>query len=224
MAVKRKAPVPRPGGPRTSKSRLAREPLTRDRIEAAALALIERVGLAGFSQRALARDLGIEAMSLYHWYPSQLDLLNALLDRLLAEVRVPKAGRPGARLRATALALRELALRHPAFVGGFVLPHRWNTETGLALLEALLQVFHDAGLDGEMAARRFRVWMNFMMGALLDETTGYARGPGATRPLPEQVVAARFPLVAAMGPYNRPEHHEAHFRFGIEAVLRGLAG
>jgi hypothetical protein len=35
-------------------------------------------------------------------------------------------------------------------------------------------------------------------------------------------VAARFPLVAALGPYNRPAHHEAHYRFGIEAALRGI--
>jgi AcrR family transcriptional regulator len=199
-----------------------RQPLSRDRIETAALALIERVGLAAFSQRALARELGIEAMSLYHWYPSQLDLLNALLDRVIGELRVPEAGTPAERLRDTALAFREIARRHPAFVGSFVLPHRFNTETTLACLESMLQVFRDAGLRGEQAARRFRAWMQFVMGALLDETIGYSKGPGATRPLPDEEVAARFPLVEALGPFNQPAHHEAHFRFGLEAVLRGL--
>ena len=28
--------------------------------------------------------------------------------------------------------------------------------------------------------------------------------------------------VAAMGPYNRASHHEAHFRAGLDAVLRDL--
>ena len=83
-------------------------------------------------------------------------------------------------------------------------------------------MFRDAGLHGEQAARRFRAWMNFMMGALLDETTGYGKGPGATQPLPDEAVAARFPLVEALGPYNKPAHHEVHYRFGLEAVLRGL--
>ena len=204
------------------KARPARDKLSRERIETAALDLIERVGLAAFSQRALARELSIEAMSLYHWYPSQIDLLNALLDRVIGELRVPPVGTPAERLRDTALAFRDIARRYPAFVGSFVLPHRFNTETTMACLEAMLQVFRDAGLQGEQAARRFRAWMQFVMGALLDETVGYAKGPGATHPLPDDEVAARFPLVAALGPFNKPAQHEAHFRFGLEAVLRGL--
>jgi AcrR family transcriptional regulator len=201
---------------------VSRRPLSRERIENAALELIERHGLQAFSQRALARALGIEAMSLYHWYPSQLELLNALLDRVLAELTVPSTGTVKQRLRAASLSFREMARRHPAFVGGFVLPHRFNTETGLAVLESMLQVFRDAGLGDEQVARRFRSWMHFLLGALLDETAGYSRGPGATNPPSDDTVAERFPLVAALGPYNKPKHHEAQFRFGLEAVLRGL--
>jgi AcrR family transcriptional regulator len=204
------------------RKRQAREPLSRERIETAALELIEREGLQAFSQRALARALGIEAMSLYHWYPSQLDLLNALLDRVIAPLRAPEGGTPAQRLRQVASAFRDVARRYPHFVGGFVLPHRFNTETGLGVLESMLEVFRDAGLRGEEAARRFRTWMHQMMGALLDETSGYARGPGATQPLADDVVAARFPLVAALGPYNKPPHHDADYRYGIEAVLEGL--
>lgn len=199
-----------------------RASLSLDRIQVAALALIEKQGFAAFSQRALARELGVEAMSLYHWYPSQLDLLNGLLDRVLADLKVPQTGKPSERLRAAAHSLRAIACRYPAFVGGFVLPHRFNTEMGLQVLQAMLEPFRDAGLQGEQAARRFRGWMHFMMGALLDETIGYTKGPGATKPLTEAVVAERFPLVAALGPYNKPAHHEAGFRFGLEAMLRGL--
>jgi AcrR family transcriptional regulator len=205
-----------------AKKRRTRQPLSRDRIEEAALALIERDGLPAFSQRALARELGVEAMSLYHWYPSQLDLLNALLDRLLGGLSVTASGTPSERLRRASLDFREVARHHPAFIGGFVLPHRFNTETGLRLLEALLQVFRDAGLSPEQAARRFRIWMHFLMGALLDETIGYGKGPGATHPPSDDEVAARFPLVAALGPYNKPTHHDTQFESGLEAVLRGL--
>jgi AcrR family transcriptional regulator len=204
------------------KKRTAREPLSRERIETAALALIEQQGLAAFSQRALAKELGIEAMSLYHWYPSQIDLLNALLDRVIVEIAVPGEGTAVERLTAAALSFRSLGLRYPAFTGSFMLQHRFNTEVTLGVLESLLTVFRDAGLTGETAARRFRVWMNFLMGALLDETSGYSRGPSATQPLADEVVARRFPLVFELGPYNAPRHHEAHFRAGLEAVLRGL--
>jgi AcrR family transcriptional regulator len=206
----------------TKRSAKPRASLSLDRIQVAALELIEKNGLSAFSQRALARELGVEAMSLYHWYPSQLELLNGLLDRLLAELQVPKTGKPSERLHAAAHSFRAIACRYPAFVGGFVLPHRFNTEVGLTVLQAMLEPFRDAGLEGEQAARRFRAWMHFMMGALLDETIGYTKGPGATQPLADQVVAERFPLVAALAPYNKPTHHEAGFRFGLEAMLRGL--
>lgn len=206
----------------TRKKSKSRAPLSPERIELAALELVEQTGLSGFSQRALARELGIEAMSLYHWYPSQLDLLNAMFDRVIAGMVVPRSGTPAARLRAAALSFREIGLRHPAFVGGFVVPHRFNTEIGLAVLESLLAIFRDAGLDGEQAARRFRIFMQYVMGAVLDETIGYGKGPGATHPLPDEVVAERFPLVAALTPYNRPAHHEAHFRAGVDAMLLGF--
>jgi AcrR family transcriptional regulator len=199
-----------------------REPLSSERIEQVALELIEREGLPGFSQRALARGLGVEAMSLYHWYPSQLDLLNALFDRVVGTLVVPAAGTPLERLRAVSLAFRALALRHPSFVSGFVLPHRFNTPVGLALIESMLSVLHDAGLDARAASRQFRIWMHFLMGALLDETTGYAKGPGATAPPSEADVARRFPLVAALAPYNKASHHEAQFNAGLDAVLRGV--
>lgn len=207
---------------KSAKRRKGREPLSLDRIQTTALELIEKHGLPAFSQRALARELGVEAMSLYHWYPSQLDLLNGLLDRLLGELRVPTAGAPSERLRAAAYSFRAIACRYPAFVGGFVLLHRFNTEVGLQVLHAMLEPFKDAGLKGEQMARRFRAWMHFMMGALLDETLGYTKGPGATQPLSEAQVAERFPLVAALEPFNKAAHHEAGFRFGLDAVLSGL--
>jgi AcrR family transcriptional regulator len=207
---------------KTVKRGQPRASLSLERIQKAALELIEKHGLPAFSQRALARELGVEAMSLYHWYPSQLDLLNGLLDRVLLELHVPKTGTPVERLRAGAHAFRAIALRYPSFVGGFVLLHRFNTERGLQVLQDMLEPFHDAGLKGEHAARRFRAWMHFMMGALLDETLGYTKGPGATHPLSDSEVAERFPLVTALGPYNKAAHHEAFFDFGLEAVLAGL--
>ena len=57
---------------------------------------------------------------------------------------------------------------------------------------------------------------------VLDETLGFTKGPGATQPLTDAEVAERFPLVATLGPYNQPAHHEATFRLGLAAMLRDL--
>ena len=52
-----------------------REPLTRERIVEAALAVVEAEGLAAFSTRKLGERLGCEAMSIYHHFPSKQHLL-----------------------------------------------------------------------------------------------------------------------------------------------------
>ena len=65
--------------------------LSRDRIAAAALALVDREGLTALSTRRLGDELGCEAMSIYHHFPSKAHLMDALLDLMLAEARVPAA-------------------------------------------------------------------------------------------------------------------------------------
>ena len=43
-----------------------REPLTRDRVVEAALRVMDEEGLDAVSMRRVAREVGVEAMSLYH--------------------------------------------------------------------------------------------------------------------------------------------------------------
>jgi AcrR family transcriptional regulator len=62
-----------------------KEPLSAERIEQAALALIEIEGVEGFSTRKLAAELGCEAMSIYHYFPSKGHLMDALVDRVMGE-------------------------------------------------------------------------------------------------------------------------------------------
>ena len=73
-----------------------RPPLTRERILAAALAVIDRDGLAGFSIRGLGASLGCEPMSVYHYFPSKAHLLDALVDEALASVLSELSDSPGA--------------------------------------------------------------------------------------------------------------------------------
>ena len=51
-------------------ARIEKEPLSSERLELAALELIEEEGMAAFSTRRLAARLGYEAMSIYHYFPS----------------------------------------------------------------------------------------------------------------------------------------------------------
>ncbi|MEO8452001.1 MAG: TetR family transcriptional regulator, partial [Gemmatimonadota bacterium] len=70
------------------KTRPAKTALTRERILDAALAAVDRDGLEALTMRSLGRELGVEAMSLYHHFPNKARLLEGVVDRVLAEIEV----------------------------------------------------------------------------------------------------------------------------------------
>src|SRR4051812_11646681 len=87
--------------------------LSREGIAATAMALVDREGLAALSTRKLGDELGCEAMSIYHHFPSKAHLMDALVDLMLQEARVPSAAEAPdwvERLRRTAHGFRAMAL------------------------------------------------------------------------------------------------------------------
>lgn len=205
-----------------SGTRRVREPLSRDRIEEAALELIERDGLEDFSTRRLAAELGCEAMSIYHYYPGKAHLLDAIFDRVIGGLPPDEPALPWReRIEMLVMAYRAMAHHHPRFFP-FVALHRHNTRVGLTWLERMLTVFRDAGLDTETAARFFRIVGYYVIGAVLDETSGYAKGHSAAEPVPDAEVEEAYPLVTAVNRYFKPAEHDATFRLGLAILLDRL--
>jgi AcrR family transcriptional regulator len=199
-----------------------RAPLSPERIETAALALIEREGLAGFSIRKLGSALGCTAMSLYHWYPSKGHLMDALIDRVARDL-MPLPPRELAwreRVRRAALGWRRMALDRPGFFQ-FVATHRMNTPTCLVWLDAILALVREGTASDEDAARLFRVVGYYLTGSALEETAGYARGPSTVRPVAPELMARDFPHVVASAPWFASEAREATFLAGLDALLDG---
>lgn len=208
---------------RTSRHRAAarREPLSRERIEQAALELIDELGLELFSTRKLGERVGCEAMSIYHHFPSKAQLLDALVDRVVAGIAIPPRELDSVeRLRALARGWRAMALRHPRFFP-FLSLHRLNSETGVSFLNEILSALRDAGLACEPAARVFRVMAYYLTGAALDEIAGYAKGPSSLAPVSDADLARRFPQTAAAGEFFAPQQFERTFEFGLEMILQG---
>src|SRR5438132_10513109 len=108
--------------------------LSRDRIVEAALALIADEGLSAFSTRKLGERLGVEAMSIYHHFPSKQHLLDALVEHAIGTVRVPEPGPDiGHRLSESLLQYRAMARRFPALFP-LVAVHRLNTPRGVLFI------------------------------------------------------------------------------------------
>ena len=173
--------------------------------------------------RKLGAELGVEAMSLYHHFPSKAHLFDALLNRLVATTTASlREALPWKeKVRRFCFAYRDALLRHPEFAR-HVIVHRMNTRGGLVWLEALVKVFVEAGFETETAARVFRSVGYYLMGAVLDETAGYARGPSAAEPVPPEEEAELAPTVVLLGPYFRREHWDLTFSTGLDLLLDGF--
>lgn len=64
-------------------------PLTRDEILSSALKIIDAEGLDALSMRRLARELGVEAMTLYHHFPNKDAILDGVGELVLAGMTLP---------------------------------------------------------------------------------------------------------------------------------------
>jgi AcrR family transcriptional regulator len=201
------------------KKKRARGRLSREMIEDAAFEVIEREGLAGFSMRKLAAALGCEAMSIYHHFPSLAHLHEALVDRLIGALEMPDAGLPWRqRMRMAMQDFRRLGREHPAFAQ-FLVTYRMNSPTCLAWLNSVIGLFEAGGFNTELGARLFRTVGYYLMGAILDETSGYARGPSAVSTVSDEQLARDFPNVMAAGRYFGTAEFDATFELGLDMLL-----
>ncbi|MFE6687671.1 TetR/AcrR family transcriptional regulator [Streptomyces sp. NPDC057743] len=87
-----------------------------DRIVEATVRLLDDEGLAKFSMRRLAAELGVTAMSLYWYVDTKDDLLELAVDAVAGELALPDES-DGAdwrdQLRLLATSYRDVLLRHP---------------------------------------------------------------------------------------------------------------
>ena len=92
---------------------MSRPPLSRDRVVDAASRVADASGLAGVSMRSVGRELGVEAMSLYHHVAGKEALLDGLADWVFARIDAAAVGHGLARGDGGAGALSTGRARRP---------------------------------------------------------------------------------------------------------------
>ena len=172
--------------------------------------------------RKLGAALGVEAMSLYHHFPSKGHVLDAVAERLLLEIELPQQGDWRARLAESARRYRGLALAHPrAFV--LLTTRRAATERTLAFYERLFGISAEAGFDDVTIAHTFRLMGYYAGGAGLAEVASRGTGEDATpSPMERGPDANRFPLLAAAAPHLRAANLDAVFESGLALIMGAL--
>ncbi len=205
----------------------------------AAIDIADASGIESLTMRRLADELDAEAMSLYYYVTSKEDLLDGIVDAVVAEINevvstldIPSAGagwKPAVRRRI--LSAREVMLRH-----------RWaprvietRTSTSLAVLlymDGLLRLMRDGGFSYDR--------IHHALHALGSRALGFTQelfDPGASAPSDDQTAAAlqsmadQIPHLVAM--YMEVAHDDpdstlgwcddqTEFEFGLDLLLDGL--
>ncbi len=215
--------------------------LSRARIVAQAVGILDADGVRGLSMRRVASELGVTAGSLYWYVDTKDELLELALDEVLgetlAEVRAGGGAEPSGDWRSAlgALARRQRAmlLRHPWVLSG--LSGRPSLgPNALALSEAGLTILAGAGFAGPDLDAALSAVTDHVLGAVVAETSWRAAlepAGGAARWRERAAeylsrVADEHPLLgarmSAAGEVDAGRESERRFGFALDCLLDGL--
>ncbi|MDQ4131879.1 MAG: TetR/AcrR family transcriptional regulator C-terminal domain-containing protein, partial [Actinomycetota bacterium] len=143
-------------------------PLDRATILSTAVTLVDAHGLASLNMRALARELGVGTMSLYHYVPNKDALLDGIVEVLNEEIEIPEptSGPWDERARRMARSLREVALKHRNCVP-LLVTRPFSTEAALRPCEAAFQVLTDVGLGPDQSIVTLRTFVAYVLGFVM---------------------------------------------------------
>lgn len=154
--------------PRAAPASHKEAPLSRDRIVAIAVDLLDTEGVDGLTMRRLADRLGSGVMSLYWHVANREDVLDLALDSVFARRLPPRAGRPQDWRGDVVRMLedwRASMLRHPWSAA--LLPRRALGPNILGRLEQLSRTLASAGVpDADLNVAIWSLW-NHVMGATI---------------------------------------------------------
>jgi len=208
--------------------RKPREPLTRDRIVRAGLELADAAGVEAVTMRRVGHELGFEAMSLYRHVADKDDLLNGMLDVVLAEWELPSDEEDWApAVRASALSVHAALRRHPwaarlLMSGSHLRPAR------LGYMDRLLGTLRRGGFDVDTTYHVYHLLDGHIFGFSLWEIA-YTTGAAA-----DDELVAKFVASVTWDDYpHLTEHRDQHmtdgahrevsaFEVGLDLILDGL--
>ncbi|WP_326689154.1 MULTISPECIES: TetR/AcrR family transcriptional regulator C-terminal domain-containing protein [unclassified Streptomyces] len=203
--------------------------LTRERIVAAAVALLDEHGVAGLSMRKLAEVLNVHATSLYWHVPHRDDLLDLALDAVFADVALP--ARHSAEWRADVAAFmdewRAALLRHP-WSGPLAGSRPLLGPNALARSEFVFAALVSGGFTGDDLTAAAGAVSNYVIGTVAAEVpwkvASRADEEGARSALISRLrgAAETHPTLAAHPPALRADW-DRHYARGRDFLLDGLA-
>jgi AcrR family transcriptional regulator len=218
--------VPTTTGSRTS--RVPRNTLSRDRVVAAALELLDAGGVDALTMPSLARHMGVGTMSLYRHVTGKDDLVNAVAEAVVAQVVVPD-GAPDdweGRVIGYLRALRDAARVHPSL-------SRILADRGLTVgpvfdqLETVHGILLAAGFSDLDAVRTFYSLLTYVFGFVVWELPRVGQQPAdvyieSWNSSIDGLDPASYPSLHALRRHLTSTASDEQFEYGLDHLVRAL--
>jgi AcrR family transcriptional regulator len=179
--------------------------------------------------RRVGQALGVEAMSLYKHVANKEEILDGLLELVVADVDLPAPGepwRPAQRRRA--ISAREVFGRHPWSTT--LLQSRRNPGPAtLGYYDAILGSLRGGGFPVALAAQAFALLDSYVYGFVVQERSLPLEAPGGLQEVTSDIMAGfdagAYPHLVEMAVEHvlTPGYSWGdQFAFGLDLILDGL--
>ncbi len=197
-----------------SQDQTPRPPLRRAQIVRTALRLVDQQGLPTVTMRALATELQVSPMALYHHVRDKDELIDLMTDLMIGEVDLSATdGDWATQLQALVCSLHHTLAAHPGLARSYSSRVSLGPHT-LQVMERALTPLLQAGFPPPEATDAFF--------ALYTYTVGFHQ-MGRVAPLdyaalpPEQI-----PALTTVSTHLTGAHHRGRFEYGLDTLLTGL--
>ncbi|GAB95363.1 AcrR family transcriptional regulator [Kineosphaera limosa] len=201
--------------------------LSRERIVAAALAMVDEQGVEALSMRKLGQRLGVDPMAVYHYVPNKAALFDGIVEHVWQGVRLP-APTEGETwqgvLQAVFTTFRARLLEHPHAVA-LIGTRPTTTPAMLTLIDASLGRLAAAGLPGQRAMPLIDCLSAFTIGKVLAEVSDPSTSGESVPQAVESAVAGMthqtHPHLLATLMAGYAFTPEEQFETGLRALIQG---
>ncbi len=200
--------------------------LTRERIVAAALALVDAEGADALSMRRLGAELAVDASSIYYHVPNKAALEDLVVDAVMSEVDLSAddpAAPPPARVLTALRGMAEALFAHPRTLPLFA-SRSLTTPESLRPIEHLIGVMRETGMNYPRCVAAVNALSFYVLGATTAQAVGMleedrdARAAAALAALPAEEFPHITAAIATPGLLGDAEE----FELGARAMIAGL--
>jgi AcrR family transcriptional regulator len=202
-----------------------RAPLSKERVLQAAIALADEGGIEALSMRRLAKELGVEAMSLYNHVANKDEILAGIIDAVSSEVELPDDVDWKTAIRRHAISSREVLVRH-RWASGLRMSQQSGGPAGLRNADWLLRTLREAGFSKELVYHAFHILEAYVLGATVQQNNFPYKDQelaGLATKFLQQVPADEYPdFIEHVEQHLEPHHPEGGFELGLNLILDSL--